>query len=167
MGGIAMNNRYKFRGKRIDNGEWVYGNLIYSSDACKEYETLIIPQKNADGFTTDYASNGENKESYGFDNWFCVVPETVGQYTGLKDKNGKEIYEGDIVTYENFSHAVYGAIAFGKIEVTAGGHQGFYIEWQNNGENKWREWWRQDIYNWNKDVEVIGNIHENKELLQN
>ena len=159
--GREMNRQIKFRGQRTDTKEWVYGNLNIHETGSMYYIG------NGDSFKTPACNilGGNITSFYATE----VIPETIGQYTGLKDETGKDIYEGDIVKSEGISDVVYGIIVFGKIKVsytTAGGHQGFYIDWQNNAENKRGCWWRKDIYNFVNEVEVIGNIHSNPELLE-
>ena len=98
--------------------------------------------------------------------YFCDVDCEIMQYTGLKDKNGKEIYEGDIVKQED---SYYGnqIVRFGVVEIMDnedyGSNQvcGFYLEKINpNGDGEPRH------MEYNKYKEVIGNIYENPELLE-
>ena len=144
-----MENRYLCRGKRIDNGEWVEGNLIQNSDAEDGWEAIIIPAKNSNMFTK-HIKHGYG--DLGYENWYRVDPSTICQCTGLKDKNGKLIWENDIVVYRDVTEEKY-VIAWKQDEAC--------FEYQQYGCS---------IMNFEQlsgcEIEVIGNIFDNYELLE-
>lgn len=127
-----------FRGKRKENGKWIYGFLVP-----KETNSY------ADGFLIiDGALNYDELDDYqpSFST-YDVVSETVGQYTGLTDKNGKKIFEGDIVKYRNNLPC--------KID---------YIDSQF--VMMWKNFYRNFERVYDDEIEVIGNIYDNPELLK-
>lgn len=134
-----------FRGKRLDNGAWIEGYYI---GPCETLDTTDICP----------ADTGNSVE---------VDPETVGEYTGL-EKNGKPVFEGDLVEVSGKYHTVYGVVKFGKIpDRDKRKNIGFYIEWLCEGANHWVEWLRPDLGFWLEweNVEIAGNIHDRKDLL--
>lgn len=132
-----------FRGKRVDNGEWVEGNLVRDAKRQRYFIMhLLITIPSGHYIEDEYE----------------VIPETVGQYTGLKDKDGKKIFEGDVAQYVGIFKKDFYEITF------------------NNGSFCTRDIIRQENYGTSFDdsefgmsgdmLEVIGNIHDNPELLE-
>ena len=136
-----------FRGKQ-NNGEWAEGNLINA------FEYTCILQSEDKLHPTDYPYLDGDIGTFD-DKATPVIPETVGQYTGLTDKNGKKIFEGDIV--DCWSEGVN---AQGEVQQRRDGLWSIYPAWQ-----KHIMWGLcPDEYS-HTTVEVIGNIHDNPELL--
>ena len=141
----------KFRGQREDTKEWVYGSLIED-----KYIVGNVIDWNEDYFNTEC--------------WWRVIPKTVGQFTGLYDKNGTEIYEGDIIKEFNgygsdngiakieYDTATFDLGARHEYRQTICGFIAKAIDNQKyNSESS-----TQSFYE--KECEVIGNIHDNKEI---
>jgi uncharacterized phage protein (TIGR01671 family) len=145
-----MNDRYLFKAKRVDNGEWVQGNLILSNDAEDGYRAIIISTNNSNMFT-----KGGTKGDLGFENWYRVNENTICQCTGLNDKNGNLIWENDIVrtSYDGIEHIYQVIWDKSELDFKATNGKEFY---KSNFE----------YLPCCDEVEVIGNIFENKELLE-
>lgn len=116
----------KFRGKRIDTGEWVYGFLALH----------------------DFIADGQTHHE--------IAPETVDQYTGLRDVDGKEIYEGDVITFDQTDAG--GSKHVGEITFSLDpclDYIGLWL-WKKNGWCPFDGCGR---------IEILGNIYESPELL--
>lgn len=124
--------------KAFVNGEWVKGTWVYG-----DLNRSKISEVDEFSITVDFfESDIYDVESYN------VFEDTVGQYTGLKDKNGKKIFEGDII--KNWFDEI-GIVKYEqkRAAFVVNNWKNVYILWTNN------------------DIEVIGNIFENPELIKN
>ena len=135
-----------FRGKRINTGEWLEGCAVKKIDPLLgiSYWYIVRNELSDGGMLESVAS------------WYKVDPATVGQYTGLKDRNGKRIFEGDIVRY----YSTYREEFTGENCVV---EYGVYNCSCCDGVYGW-EFKGGDI-RIDECYEIIGNIHDNPELL--
>jgi len=116
----------KFRGQREDTKKWVYGYYVFTN----------LPQE----FLNLAGCLNHNLILTSDGNYYEVIPETVGQFTGLKDKNGVEIYESDIVKVENW-----------YLNQVIKWDKGYFVD--TNG--------MVNLFDSKRELEVIGNIYEN------
>lgn len=146
-----------FRGKRKDNGEWVYGNLITDGE-----DVFVLVKENLlKGL--DVGGWIDGAQSYD------VIPETVGQYTGLTDKNGTKIFEGDILRLWGDGYDWNGIVVFGRTTSDEDNLEDYGYGWQLDQITKDEPVYTK-ILLWVEadgiDCEIIGNIHDNPELLK-
>lgn len=128
-----------FRGKRVDNGEWIQGDIV---------------QFPVHGVVRIVEQEPSYKDAE-------VDSDTVGQYTGLTDKNGRKIFEGDIIHLE-YSQVFFGGEYFGEYTAEVSYKEGCFItDGINNGDEIETPLSGFD----NDELEIIGNIHDNPELL--
>jgi uncharacterized phage protein (TIGR01671 family) len=135
----------KFRGLSLDTGKWVYGYAIF--DSKKENASIVCKQ-----------GNSENHH-------WAVIPETVVQYVGLTDKNGKEIYSGDEIRFPYNDEMEENGIGYCEAVVTFEKcafrcrEKGFNYEAKNQAPMTLDEFIEDE------QIEIIGNIFENKYLI--
>lgn len=132
-----------FRGKRVDNGEWVYGNLIEDKWGDDNGNTIyaILQDRVAPEIAALWTP-------------VKVVPETVGEYTGLKGKNGKKIFEGDIIRTSGYYDKEIGVIRRGEYDVYSRFvFGGYYCVDKTSALIDWTS---------SRSCEVVGNVFDNK-----
>ena len=133
-----MQDRYKYRAKRLDNNEWYYGSYLYLH--------------NVDKFDWNGTRHSTNEDVHYIIDENDVNPDTLCQCTGLKDKNSTLIYEGDIVKIFHVSGTMQCKFFTDVVE---------WNEWRCRFDTEiYGIFDDDDIY------EVIGNIYENPELLE-
>ena len=142
-----------FRGKRFDNGEWVMSENIIRLIPENGEDLIFIPALSEP--CTCCHDEKDNIIAFEKGIFYKVDTKTVGQYTGLKDKNGKRIFEGDIAK-----------VLQGKDKDIAyvGFENGAFMLYPKTGNIYERTLWEYWYNDW--DVEVIGNITDNPELLE-
>lgn len=124
-----MNREILFKAKRKDNGEWCFGQLVFDKNKIP-FIVEEVERENQDEVTDLYATE-----------WYEVIPSTVGQYTELTDKNGKKIFENDIVK--------------ARYEENNG-----YIKWNSNNASFQIKGIPSHTLKRADELEVIGNIHD-------
>lgn len=156
-----MEREILFRGKRVDSGEWIYGYYV-------KYQPCASKDKFVAGIVPEYASDLYMIE---------VIPLTVGRFTGLTDKNGTKIFEGDILQRSNNPKDIV-RVVFGKFPV---------IDMETESAVDEVTGWHCDVISTDAlsrtipfclpmpltdyyidrcDMEVVGNVHDNPEMLK-
>lgn len=128
-----------FRGKRTDNGKWVEGEMLHDMQ-----DRPHLYWKTPKELPIVFSNNA------------IVDPATLGQFTGLTDKNGKNIFEGDIVRDEQ--SFLFGKVVYSTPQDGFDGLAGFMVDDVDDGLQNYNGFWHN--------VEVVGNIHDNPELVQ-
>lgn len=140
-----------FRAKGKDDGEWVYGWYCRYPFCKWPLKDAIIPSEEAED---------------GYHRFVEVDPSTVGQFTGLLDKNGTKIFEGDVLDMSIIGpdHSLNAV----SIEHGAVGFFPLYPEEEAEEDRRWRSFWKDDEQEFWSDeyFTVIGNIYDNPELLE-
>ena len=136
-----------FRGKSAEDGEWFTGQLLHFKSPVSKKELNVV----VEGCEWD-----DSNEWFNIGRRTKVVPETVGQYTGLTDKNGKKIFEGDIIDTPDRLIKVVWFTGNAQFDL-------HFIRYTNEvAITNFKGIHMRDL----KEYEVIGNIHDNPELLE-
>lgn len=140
-----------FRGKRVDDGEWVEGFYVRLNG--KEHRI--------------YTGYAETDCGDYYPDWWQVDPETVGQYTGLKDKNGKRIFEGDMIKpFDDEIDKMVVEFHYGQFLLCLYGERGYMAEYGWEEEGNYGCFEAEPLSSYGDDIEIIDNIHDNPELLK-
>ena len=157
-----------FRGKRLYNGKWVEGFYVRLHDGKGDISHRI------------YSGYSESDCGDFYPDWFEVDPATVGQYTGLCDKNGKKIYEGDIFKFPDEvweSYYTSCGTEYNSWETENNGVVGYcedyagydFVQYKHDENSVYADLHEDhtiQFADFVRELEVIGNIHDNPELLE-
>lgn len=170
-----MNKEILFRGRGVDDGTEMAGRWVYGDRLKISGKIYIHPQANTTEVKGHLAKLLAVHE---------ITPDTLGQYTGLEDKNGAKIFEGDIVRYNDIADFdIHATVKFGEYDQDGSGGEyepskciGVYFEMINFTRPGWAEELGLDPRDYNGTttplgcnvigIEVIGNIYDNPELLE-